>query len=173
MYFAIFCHTIIISLFSLLQNELQEAENGDFRTRLNIVFMTSSVKSVDDMDPDNLPSIPTSLDVWILRDQSILLTKNWNSEDEVIYMEFEKFENMTRHQFSQPLLPKTESFNQGLVIIGQKLKFVSFNSPLTFLAIGSVDLNGLKQRFSKLFRKKWISLSSLLLLENCCNQQRF
>ena len=75
----------------------------------------------------------TILDVWILRDQSILLTKNWNSEDEVIYMEFEKFENMTRHKFSQPMLPKTESFNQGLVIIHWKLQFVSFNSPLKWV----------------------------------------
>ena len=118
-----------------------------FRTRLHIIFTTSSAKSVDELDPDNLPSIQTSLDVWILRDQSILLTTNWNHEDEIIYMEFAKFENMTRHQFKQPLLPKTENFNQGLVIIGGKLQFVSFNSPMTFLATGSLDLNGLIQLF--------------------------
>ena len=116
-----------------MKNEIHEVENGDFRTRLHIIFMTSSAKSVDELEPDDLPSIPTSLDIWILRDQSILLTTNWN-HDEIIYIKFAKFENMTRHQFKQRLLPKTVNFNQSLLIIGGKLQFVSFNSPLTFFS---------------------------------------
>ena len=53
--------------------------------------MTSSAIKVDDLDPKNLPTIPTSLDMWILRDQSIILTMNWDKNDEVINMDFKGF----------------------------------------------------------------------------------
>ena len=62
--------------------------NGNCMTRLNIIFMTSSAKNVDDLNPKDLPKFPSALDVWILRDQEILLTRHWDAEDQVINMDF-------------------------------------------------------------------------------------
>ena len=61
--------------------------------------MTSSAKDVDQLNPKDLPKIPSALDVWILRDQEILLTRNWDDEDQVINMDFSGFQNQIRTVF--------------------------------------------------------------------------
>ena len=117
---------------SSLKNELYGASNGDFRTRLNIIFKTSSPKKVDDLDPAKLPIVPTSLDMWVLRDQSIVLTMNWETNDEVINMNFTGFTAEILKTFSQTLVPTSKPYNQGLVVIDKVLQFVSMDSAMNF-----------------------------------------
>ena len=84
--------------------------------------MTSSAIRMDDLDPNNLPQIPTALDMWILRDQNLVLTVNWDKNDEIINMDFQGFEQQIQNTFSQTLSPQSRPYNQGLI-----LKFVSMN----------------------------------------------
>ena len=90
--------------------------------------MTSSAIKVDDLDPNNLPQIPTSLNMWILRDQNIILTMNWDKNDEVINMDFPGFKQVIQTTFSQTLSPQSRPFNQGLGVIEKVLQFVNMDS---------------------------------------------
>ena len=66
--------------------------------------------------------------MWILRDQSIVLPMNWDTDDEVINMDFEGFTNEIQKTFSQTLLPTSKPYNQGLLVIEKALQFVSMES---------------------------------------------
>ena len=90
-----------------LSKQLVTNRNGNIMTRLNIIFMTSSAKNVDDLNPKDLPKFPSALDVWILRDQEILLTRNWDAEDQVKNMDFSGFQKQIQKAFLQTLLPKS------------------------------------------------------------------
>ena len=93
-------------------------------TRLNIIFMTSSAQDLDQLNPKDLPKIPSAIDVWILRDQDILLISYWDAEDQVINMNFSGFQKQIKKVFSQTLMTKEQPFNQGLVIIDQTFQFI-------------------------------------------------
>ena len=58
-----------------LQGEMQTDDNGDISTRLDIVFMADAALDFGSLDPSNLPNRPISLNVYILKDQHIILTK--------------------------------------------------------------------------------------------------
>ena len=104
--------------------------NGNIMTRLKIIFMTSSAQDVDQLDPNDLPKVPTALDVWILRDQAVLLTKNWNAEDQVINMDFTGFKDLIQTRFSQTLSPTSKPYHQCLVVINRIFKFINMKSDL-------------------------------------------
>ena len=84
--------------------------------------------------------LPSAIDVWILRGQDILLTRDWSSEDQVINMNFTGFEKQIKTVFSQTLEPTFQPYNQGLVIIDQKFKFVRMESSLVFEVNATPDL---------------------------------
>ena len=65
-------------------------------TRLNIIFMTSSAQDLNQLNPKDLPKIPSAIDVWILRDQEILITRNWDTEDQLINMDFSGFQKQIK-----------------------------------------------------------------------------
>ena len=50
--------------------------------------MTSSAQDMDQLDPNDLPEVPTSLDVWLLRDQAVLLTANLRPDKNKIFTNF-------------------------------------------------------------------------------------
>ena len=95
-------------------------------TRLDIAFMTSASYDFKQLQPSNLPVIPTSIDVWILRGQDILLTKDYASEDQIINMKFTGFKQTIANVFSQTIIPTVQPYNQGLVIIDKTYQFVKF-----------------------------------------------
>ena len=68
------------------------------------------------LQPAALPMLPSAIDVWILRGQEILLTRDWSSEDKVVNLNFSGFETQIETVFSQSLKPTVQPFNQGLVI---------------------------------------------------------
>ena len=72
--------------------------------RLDIAFMASSAYDFKQLKPSDLPVIPTSIDVWILRGQDILLTKDWASEDLIINMKFTGFQQTISRTFSQTIV---------------------------------------------------------------------
>ena len=92
------------------------------------------------MEPAALPLLPSAIDVWILRGQDNLLTRDWASEDQVVNMKFSGFEKQIKTTFSQTVKPTVQPFNQGLVIIDQKLQFLKMESSLVFEVNATSDL---------------------------------
>ena len=67
--------------------------------------MTSSAYDFKQLQPAALPMLPSAIDVWILRGQEILLTRDWVSADQVVNMNFSGFEPQSKTVFSQILKP--------------------------------------------------------------------
>ena len=93
--------------------------------------MTSAPMQVGDLKPERLPTQPMSLDMFILRDQNIVLTVNWVTSDQVVTMDFPSFITVLNDRFSQTLTPVQRPYNQALVLIDQVFKFIDMNSPLS------------------------------------------
>ena len=123
-----------------LRKEIHLNENAKIMTRLDIAFMTSSSYDFKQLQPSDLPVIPTSIDVWILRGQDILLTKDWASEDLIINMKFTGFQQTIARIFSQTIVPTVQPYNQGLVIIDKTFQFVKMESLTTFEVNSTSDL---------------------------------
>ena len=75
-----------------------------------------------------------------MKDQEIILTKNWENEDQVVNMNFSGFQKQIMKVFLQTLMPKAQPFNQGLVIIDQTFQFINMESPLVFETNATFDL---------------------------------
>ena len=123
-----------------LRKEIHLNENAKIMTRLDIAFMTSASFDFKQLQPSNLPVIPTSIDVWMLRDQDILLTKDWASEDLIINMKFTGFKQTIASVFPQTIVPTVQPYNQGLVIIDKTFQFVKMDSLTTFEVNSTSDL---------------------------------
>ena len=68
---------------------------------------------VGDLKPESLPTQPTSLDMFILRDQNIVLTVNWVTTDQVVTMDFPSFIKALNDRFSQTLTPVQQPYNSN------------------------------------------------------------
>ena len=109
-------------------------------TRLDIAFMTSSSYDYKQLIPSSLPVTATSILVWILRGQDILLTKDWEANDQTVSMKFAGFSKQISDTFSQTLVPEVQPFNQGLVIVNKIFQFVKMESRSTFEVNSTADL---------------------------------
>ena len=100
-----------------LREELSIDKNGTIFTRLDIIFMSGAAKAFSSLDPANLPTDPTSLDIWVLRDQNIILSKHMLS-DQALNLQFASFIESILSTFSQTIKVQTQPFNQALVLMG-------------------------------------------------------
>ena len=107
-----------------LKKEIYVNEDEKIMTRLDIAFMTGSSYDFKRLKPSPLPSVDTSINVWILHGQDILLTKDWAANDQIVNIKFIGFSQSISTTFSQTLTPTVQPFNQGLVIIDQQFQFV-------------------------------------------------
>ena len=96
----------------------------NYHTKLAISFVTSSEFSFKKLTPTDLPSGNVALDVYLLRGQQVLLTKNFSDEDELRNMLFPGFSSLLLSTFSQTLVPTKQNFNQVLVLQDKIFKFV-------------------------------------------------
>ena len=106
-----------------LKKEIHINDDDKIMTRLDIAFMTGSSFDFKFLKPNNLPSVASSIDVWILRGQDILLTKDWAANDQIVNMKFTGFSQSISNTFSQTVTPTVQPLNQGLVIIDQIFQF--------------------------------------------------
>ena len=74
-----------------------------FGAPLNIIFICSAPISLNDIDPANLPESPTALDIYVLKNQNIVLTKTWIT-DLTITMNFANCIKEIYDRFSQSLI---------------------------------------------------------------------
>ena len=61
-------------------------EGGTFETRLSLAFITDSAFDFGQYQTNTLPSTKQAVNVFILRDQEIILTKNFNTDFYVLLL---------------------------------------------------------------------------------------
>ena len=69
-----------------LQEKMQPIEEY-YSSPLNLICLASAPISIYKLDPLKLPNLPLSLDKYILKDQSLVLTSTW-VEDILITLDF-------------------------------------------------------------------------------------
>ena len=121
-----------------LEDEIVK-DDDHFGATLNIIFICSAPIPINDLDPANLPTNPTYLDMYILRNQDIVLTTTW-MVDQTITMNFANCIKEITDRFSQSLVLTKQPYNQALVLINQQFKFISMNSSQKFQAKITPDL---------------------------------
>ena len=133
--------------------------NGNFVTKLSLAFMTASSFDFKSLRRETLPTQSMSIDVWILRDQEILLTKNAKQDDEIVNMMFSGFSTTMQRIFAQVLTPTRQNYNQGLVLEGGAFKFVPMNTSSVYQVQSNQDMSQVFRTFSQLIDqdKKFLS----------------
>ena len=124
--------------------------------------MTSAPMQVGDLNLESLPTQPMSLDMFILRDQNIVLTVNWVTTDQVVTMDIPSFVQALNDRFAQTLDPVQKPYNQALVLVDQVFKFIDMNSPNTFVAYPSSDLKRVYLTLTKIIEQESTFLNQLI-----------
>ena len=95
---------------------------------------------------------PTSVDVWLLRNQEVLITKG-TIDDQMINMFFPGFSATVLQNFGQTIVPTKQPYNQALVLEGGIFKFVKMTTPTTYEVSNTVELTQAFRIFSQLINQ--------------------
>ena len=125
-------------------------EGGTFQTRLSLAFITDSAFNFGQYQTNTLPSTKQAVNVFILRDQEIILTKNFNTDSSMINMFFPGFTKIMQDNFGQNIVPSKQPFNQGLVLEKGLFKFVNINSTTLYEVKNTKDISQTYQILSQL-----------------------
>ena len=135
--------------------------NGNFVTKLSLAFMTASSFDFKSLRKETLPTQSVSIDVWILRDQEILLTKNSKQDDEIVNLMFSGFSKTMERIFAQTVTPTKQAYNQGLVLENGVFQFVPMNTSNVYEVNSNKDMSQVYKLFSQLIDQDQKFLSQL------------
>ena len=102
-----------------------------FSAPLNLIFLSSAPISIDKIDPLELPNLPLALDMYILKDQSLVLTSTW-VEDITITLDFQICKTKLHERFSQHISISQQPFDQALVLKNKIFMFIDMNDDKKF-----------------------------------------
>ena len=120
-----------------LEKEIYQDEQFNFHAKISIIFMTNSANTFALLDPKNLPTGNTAIDVWILRNQKVILSKEYDA-DSGLNWQFSTFQTKIKTVFQQAITVTTQDYNQVLVLRGGIFSFISFDSTETFSCISFI-----------------------------------
>ena len=98
-----------------LRKEIYQDDNYNFHAKVHIIFMTSSAHTFALLDPSNLPTESIAIDVWILRNQNVILTTKYQS-DSGLNWQFSTFTQGLKSRFQQSITFSQQAYNQVLVL---------------------------------------------------------
>ena len=98
--------------------------------------MASSAYNFAVLEPDDLPSSNVAVDVWVIRNQDVILSQFYHN-DTALNWQFPKFIADFKMRIGQTISVTKQDFNQVLVIRDKQLSFVNFNSNDMFLCKNS------------------------------------
>ena len=113
------------------------------------------------MPPGNI-----ALDVYLLRNQEVLLTKIFSDNDELRNMLFDGFSALLQASFSQILQPTKQDYNQVLVLENKLFKFVPLSTDLTYLVNSTLELSQVHEMVNQIISKEQEILDQLTAFQN-------
>ena len=131
-------------------------------TTLGIAFLTGSEFSFKSLKPNQLPDGRLALDVYILREQEVLITKNYQDQDELRNMIFSGFSNLLSHTFGQTLVPSRQAYNQVLTLESKVFKFTPLSSSLSYSVNTTTQVMQVLELVSQIIVKEQENLDQLL-----------
>ena len=123
-------------------------------------FITAAGVSFKTLNPNNLPADNVALDVYLLRGQNLLLTKNYAFNDEVLNMIFSGFTTLIK-----TVVPVSRDFNQVLVLENKQFKFVPLASEQTYIVNRTTDLDQVFSMMSQILDQETKFLNQLLTFQ--------
>ena len=147
-----------------IKNLKQEIFMSDqtYFTKLGIAFVTSSEFSFKSLKPTQLPDGNLALDVYLLRNQEVLITKNYQDQDELRNMIFPGFSNLLHRTFGQTLVPSRQDYNQVLTLESKVFKFAPLSSPLSYAVNTTSQVMQVFELVSQIIEKEQEILDQLL-----------
>ena len=95
--------------------------------------------SLNKIDPLKLPDFPLALDMYILKDQTLVLTSTWVA-DITVTLDFQHCKTKINERFSQQISLSQQPFDQALVIKNKIFMFINMNDDQKFYAKKTPDL---------------------------------
>ena len=129
-------------------------------TRLDIIFMSGAATAFASLDPTDLPMDPTALDIWILRDQNIILSTHITSE-ESINLQFQGFIANILNTFAQTITIKAMPYHQALVLKNKQFIFERMDSSNKYAATSNKRLSQIATLFSQIVKQELSFMSQL------------
>ena len=143
-----------------MKKEIHQNENYEFYAKIHIIFITSSAHTFALLDPANLPIQPIAIDVWILRNQNVILTTKYQS-DSGLNWQFSTFTQGLKSRFNQDITFTKQAFNQVLVLRNSIFSFANFDSEEMFLCKNSSHLFKVAVLFAQIIEQENSFLTEL------------
>ena len=143
---------------SRLKDELNEKEDG-FLVKPALGFISNALFSFPNIDPNNLPIGNIALNVFVPKEQPIMLVLLENS---LSVMEFAQFSSILSATFSQKLTPLVSPHHHILVMKNTQFALEQINSTEKFLAKKSDELTLIFSLQQEIIRKETAILNQLL-----------
>jgi hypothetical protein len=113
-----------------------------YHAQVHLIFMSSAAFNFALLDPSALPMSNIAIDVWIIRNQDVILTQHYN-HDQGLNWQFPKFIEDLQLRFDQTISVQRQDYNQVLVLCDQQFSFVNFDSNDMYLCKNTTHLTHL------------------------------
>ena len=148
-----------------LRKEIYQDDKYDFYAKVHIIFMTSSAHTFALLDPSNLPTESIAIDVWILRNQNVILTTKYQS-DSGLNWQFSTSTQGLKSRFHQEITFSQQAYNQVLVLRNGMFSFTSFDSTEMFLCKNSSHLFHMAILFGQIIEQEIDFLTELTAFQS-------
>ena len=152
-----------------LKKEIYQDKTFQFHARIKIIFMTRSSHTFALLDPASLPTENVVLDVWVLRNQDVILTTGYQT-DNGLNWEFSTFIQNMRTNYQQEIIIVKQQYNQVLVLKSGIFSMENFNSTDMYLAKNSSHLFQVATLFDQIIEQENSFLTELQTFQNMLNK---
>ena len=132
----------------------------EYYAKIHIIFMASSAFTFALLDPTALPSSNVAIDVWVIRNQDVILTQHYK-HDAGLNWQFPTFVDNLKTRFHQTISVQMQDFNQILVLRNQQFSFVNLDSDDMYLCKNTTNLNHIVTLFSQIIEQETSFLNEL------------
>ena len=131
--------------------------------------MSSAAHNFALLDPASLPLAKIAIDVWIIRNQDVILTQHYN-HDQGLNWQFAKFIEDIQTKFDQTITVQRQDYNQVLVLRDQQFSFVNFDSDTMYLCKNTTHLTHLATLFAQIIEQENSFLLELTTFQSMLQQ---
>ena len=136
-------------------------DNHQYSAKLNIIFTASSAYDFALLEPTNLPPANVAIDVWVIRNQDVILTQQYQHNTGLNW-QFSTFKTIIKDKFFQTISISKQDFNQVLVLRNKKFSFVNLDSNNMYRCKNTSHLEHLATLFSQIIEQENSFLDELI-----------